>query len=240
MTARERVHLKARAHALDVVVHAGSSGVTDTLVAEVDRALTAHELINVRVLRPGRRVPDEPLHDFEVHANHRVIHRCGIDGDELEERQARGKYEPRDMPDREGSLDPEVQEEDGHERHHGRPGGDEQSEDDRRDQKMTACKSNGQDQQQRPVDLRVANRVKAQDVRVGGDRGAQAEEGERPRRPAPARADRRGEHEAAGHEELHGKREDPQVDVKHVRQDEGSQSTGPYESGASHGTWWIA
>jgi RNA-binding protein len=42
LTARERAHLKARAHALEPVVHAGSSGVTDTLVAEVDRALTAH------------------------------------------------------------------------------------------------------------------------------------------------------------------------------------------------------
>ena len=49
LAARERAHLKARAHALDPVVHAGSSGVTDTLVAEVDRALTAHELIKVKV-----------------------------------------------------------------------------------------------------------------------------------------------------------------------------------------------
>ena len=29
--------------------HAGNSGVTDTLVAEVDRALTAHELIKVKI-----------------------------------------------------------------------------------------------------------------------------------------------------------------------------------------------
>jgi len=49
LTARERAHLKARAHALEPVVQAGSSGVTDTLVAEVDRALTAHELIKVKV-----------------------------------------------------------------------------------------------------------------------------------------------------------------------------------------------
>lgn len=49
LTARERAHLKARAHALEPVVQAGSSGVTDTLIAEVDRALTAHELIKVKV-----------------------------------------------------------------------------------------------------------------------------------------------------------------------------------------------
>ena len=49
LTARERAHLKARAHALEPVVQTGSSGVTDSLVAEVDRALTAHELIKVKI-----------------------------------------------------------------------------------------------------------------------------------------------------------------------------------------------
>jgi RNA-binding protein len=49
LTARERAHLKARAHALEPVVQTGSSGVTDRLVAEVDRALAAHELIKVKV-----------------------------------------------------------------------------------------------------------------------------------------------------------------------------------------------
>jgi RNA-binding protein len=49
LTARERAHLKARAHALEPVVHAGNSGLTDALLAEVDRALTAHELIKVKI-----------------------------------------------------------------------------------------------------------------------------------------------------------------------------------------------
>jgi RNA-binding protein len=49
LTAKERAHLKARAHALEPVVQTGSAGITDTLVAEVDRALTAHELIKVRI-----------------------------------------------------------------------------------------------------------------------------------------------------------------------------------------------
>ena len=49
LTNRERAHLKARAHALEPVVQTGSSGLTDRLVAEVDRALTAHELIKVKV-----------------------------------------------------------------------------------------------------------------------------------------------------------------------------------------------
>ena len=49
LTNKERAHLKARAHALEPVVHVGNAGVTDTLVAEIDRALTAHELIKVKV-----------------------------------------------------------------------------------------------------------------------------------------------------------------------------------------------
>jgi len=49
LTNKERAHLKARAHALEPVVHVGHAGVTDTLVAELDRALTSHELIKVKV-----------------------------------------------------------------------------------------------------------------------------------------------------------------------------------------------
>ena len=48
LTPRERAHLKARAHALEPLVHVGTSGVTDALIAEIDRALTAHELIKIR------------------------------------------------------------------------------------------------------------------------------------------------------------------------------------------------
>ncbi|MEZ5294481.1 MAG: ribosome assembly RNA-binding protein YhbY [Vicinamibacterales bacterium] len=48
LTARERAALKARAHALEPVVHIGHGGLTDTVVAELERALTAHELIKIR------------------------------------------------------------------------------------------------------------------------------------------------------------------------------------------------
>ena len=40
--------LKARAHPLEPVVIIGGKGLTDEVVKEVDRALTAHELIKVR------------------------------------------------------------------------------------------------------------------------------------------------------------------------------------------------
>lgn len=49
LTTRERAALKARAHALEPVVRIGHAGVTDAVVAEIDRALEAHELIKVKI-----------------------------------------------------------------------------------------------------------------------------------------------------------------------------------------------
>jgi RNA-binding protein len=48
LTSTERQALKARAHKLNPVVHIGAKGLTDDVVAEIDRALKAHELIKVR------------------------------------------------------------------------------------------------------------------------------------------------------------------------------------------------
>jgi putative YhbY family RNA-binding protein len=49
LTTRDRARLKARAHALEPVVHVGGTGLTDGVIREVDRALTAHELIKIRI-----------------------------------------------------------------------------------------------------------------------------------------------------------------------------------------------
>ena len=46
-----RKQLKARAHALDPLVLIGGKGVTPSVLAEIDRALAAHELIKLRA--PG-------------------------------------------------------------------------------------------------------------------------------------------------------------------------------------------
>ena len=54
LTTRERAHLKARAHALEPKVMVGHGGLTPTVIAEIDRALTAHELIKVKILGDDR------------------------------------------------------------------------------------------------------------------------------------------------------------------------------------------
>jgi RNA-binding protein len=48
MTPAERKRLRARAHKLHPIMQLGARGLTDAVVAEVDRALAHHELIKVR------------------------------------------------------------------------------------------------------------------------------------------------------------------------------------------------
>ncbi|CAN0125977.1 unnamed protein product, partial [Phaeothamnion confervicola] len=49
LTPAERRALKARAHSLEPVVLVGDKGLTGAVLAEIERALAAHELIKVRV-----------------------------------------------------------------------------------------------------------------------------------------------------------------------------------------------
>jgi putative YhbY family RNA-binding protein len=48
---RERRDLKARAHKLEPVVIIGGKGLTGEVLAEIERALKAHELVKIRA--PG-------------------------------------------------------------------------------------------------------------------------------------------------------------------------------------------
>ena len=48
LTIAQRRELKARAHSLNPVVMIGKEGLSTTVVAELDRALTRHELIKVK------------------------------------------------------------------------------------------------------------------------------------------------------------------------------------------------
>ena len=49
LTGKQRHHLRALAHHLEPVVHVGHDGITGAVVTQIDEALTAHELIKVRV-----------------------------------------------------------------------------------------------------------------------------------------------------------------------------------------------
>lgn len=48
LSSRERQHLKALGHSLNPVVTVAGNGLSDTVLAEVERALRDHELIKVK------------------------------------------------------------------------------------------------------------------------------------------------------------------------------------------------
>lgn len=77
LTAKERAHLKARAHALEPVVQIGGAGVTDALVAEIDRALTAHELIKVKIGVDDRAERVAVGDDLCARTGAAAVHRVG-------------------------------------------------------------------------------------------------------------------------------------------------------------------
>jgi RNA-binding protein len=77
LTARERAHLKARAHALEPVAVVGHAGVTSEVVAEVDRALTAHELIKVRLGGADRAEREARGDTLASATDAAVVHRIG-------------------------------------------------------------------------------------------------------------------------------------------------------------------
>lgn len=77
LTNRERAALKARAHALEPVVHVGGSGVTDSLIAEVERALAAHELIKVKVATDDRAARVAIGDEICARTGAAAVHRVG-------------------------------------------------------------------------------------------------------------------------------------------------------------------
>ncbi|MBW6493027.1 MAG: YhbY family RNA-binding protein [Burkholderiaceae bacterium] len=61
LDASERKALKGLAHHLDPVVIIGDAGLTDSVLAEIGRALAIHELIKIRVFGDDRAARDQHL-----------------------------------------------------------------------------------------------------------------------------------------------------------------------------------
>lgn len=49
LTGKQRRHLRALGHKLEIVVHVGKGGLDDGIVAAVNQALTDHELIKLKI-----------------------------------------------------------------------------------------------------------------------------------------------------------------------------------------------
>ncbi len=77
LTAKERSRLKARARALEPNVSVGHAGATKAVITEVDRALTRHELIKVKVQLDDRDERKQVGDDIAAGADAAVVHRVG-------------------------------------------------------------------------------------------------------------------------------------------------------------------
>ena len=76
LTARERAHLKARAHPLEPSVQVGHGGLTDGVAAEIDRALKARELIKVKILA-DRDARDEIAKAIRARTDSAIVQQLG-------------------------------------------------------------------------------------------------------------------------------------------------------------------
>jgi len=77
LTPAQRARLKARAHALEPVVQVGQAGMSDTVIAEVDRSLTAHGLIKVRLAGADRETRDELAQTLGTRTQAAVVQQVG-------------------------------------------------------------------------------------------------------------------------------------------------------------------
>src|SRR5213596_3625200 len=58
LSPQRRSELRAEAHKLNPIVIIGDKGLTDEVIAEIDRSLKAHELVKVRASAGEREVRD--------------------------------------------------------------------------------------------------------------------------------------------------------------------------------------
>lgn len=77
LTPVQRKLLKARAHRLDPVLQIGGKGVTPELLAEIARALQAHELIKVRAAAMDRREREAALAEICRHCGAQPVQHVG-------------------------------------------------------------------------------------------------------------------------------------------------------------------
>ena len=77
MSPAERKALKARAHALDPIIHLGGKGLTEAVIAEIGRALAAHELIKVRAGSMEREAREAALAEICARLDAQAVQHIG-------------------------------------------------------------------------------------------------------------------------------------------------------------------
>ncbi len=73
----EKKTLRKKAHSLKPVVMIGQHGLTDAVLAEVDIALNAHELIKIRIRGADKNKRTEQCAQIEHQLSAEVVHQIG-------------------------------------------------------------------------------------------------------------------------------------------------------------------
>lgn len=63
LTTKQKAHLRGLAHHLDVVVSVGNAGLTEPVLGEIDKALSHHELLKIRLPAVPRAQRDDILNE---------------------------------------------------------------------------------------------------------------------------------------------------------------------------------
>jgi len=77
LTARERTHLKGRAHPLEPIVQIGHGGLSEAVVVELERALNAHGLIKVRINGDDRAARQAIIDGIAARTDAAIVHKVG-------------------------------------------------------------------------------------------------------------------------------------------------------------------
>ncbi|MGE5095242.1 MAG: ribosome assembly RNA-binding protein YhbY [Betaproteobacteria bacterium] len=109
LSARRRSELRAEAHKLSPVVIIGDKGLTEEVLAEIDRSLKAHELIKVRAAtdeRDARAVWIETICErLEAHPVQQIGKVFVIYRENPKEEKKRERPDPGAMPRKRGARD---------------------------------------------------------------------------------------------------------------------------------------
>ena len=77
LSEKQKKHLRRLAHPLNPVVMLGNAGLTDGVVAEMDRALAAHELVKVSARVGERTARNETLDSLASRTSAQLVQRVG-------------------------------------------------------------------------------------------------------------------------------------------------------------------
>jgi RNA-binding protein len=77
LSEKQKKHLRRLAHPMNPIVMLGNAGLTDAVVAELDRALTDHELVKVSARVGDREVRNGTLATLAARTASELVQRIG-------------------------------------------------------------------------------------------------------------------------------------------------------------------